>query len=224
MHGVVFSDESRFNLYHNDGRVQVYRRNGERYTNNGIVERDRFGCGGVLVWGAIFYNFRSRLLVIYGNLTARGYIDEILRPELVPLVRRKRIPMLSQQDNARPHMARLTQDIASTFFLGRRDHRIFIRSNTYGMSWAVAFVDVNTRRRLCGSWRQRFSKSRPTSLDVLSDACVVQCDPDCVNSRNVQVNTLDIDVARDLVDPLCVCDDVDRKPDVIGLIGLRDQK
>ena len=31
-------------------------------------------------------------------------------------------------------------------------------------------------------------------------------------------------VARDLVDPLCVCDNVDRKPDVIGLIGLRDSK
>ena len=31
---------SRFNLYYNDGRVHVYRRNGERYADNCIVERD----------------------------------------------------------------------------------------------------------------------------------------------------------------------------------------
>lgn len=109
-HDVVFSDESRFNLYHNDGRVRVYRRDGERYVDNCVVERDRFGGGGVMVWGAINYNFRSRLLVIHGNLTARRYVDEILRPELVPLIRRQRIPMSFQQDNARPHAARLTQD------------------------------------------------------------------------------------------------------------------
>ena len=40
----------------------------------------------------------------------------------------------------------------------------------------------------------------------------------------MQVDTLDTDVARDLVDPWCVCDNMDRKSDVIGLIGLRDSK
>lgn len=109
-HDVVFSDESRFNLYQTDGRVRVYRRDGERFADNCVVERDRFGGGGVMVWGAINYNFRSRLLIIHGNLNARRYVDEILRPELVPLLRRQRNPMLFQHDNARPHTARLTQD------------------------------------------------------------------------------------------------------------------
>ena len=40
----------------------------------------------------------------------------------------------------------------------------------------------------------------------------------------MQVDTLDIDVARDLVEPLCVCDNVDRKPDVVCLTGLLDSK
>ena len=30
---VAFSDESRFNLYFNDGRMRVYRRRGERYSD-----------------------------------------------------------------------------------------------------------------------------------------------------------------------------------------------
>ena len=59
--------------------------------------------------GATNYNIRSRLLVILGNLTARRYVDEILWPELVLLVRRQWIPMFFQQDNDCPHTARLTQ-------------------------------------------------------------------------------------------------------------------
>ena len=100
-----------------------------------------------MVWCAINYNFRSRLLVIHGNLTARRFVDEILRPE-----RRQRIPMLFQQDHALPHTARFTQDFLRqegvNILFGRRDHRNLIRSETYGMCRAVAFVDINTRRRL----------------------------------------------------------------------------
>ena len=65
-----------------------------------------------MVWGAINYNFRSRLLIIHGNLTARRYVDEVLRPELVPLIRRQRIPLVFQHDNARLHTARFTQDFS----------------------------------------------------------------------------------------------------------------
>ena len=90
--------------------MPVYRRNGERYADNCVVELDRLGGGGVMVWGAINCSFRAHLLIIHGNLTARRYVDEILRPELVPLLRRQRNPMVFQQDNARPHTARLTQD------------------------------------------------------------------------------------------------------------------
>ena len=48
---VLFSDESRFNLSHHDGRIRVFRRRGERFTDNCLIERDRFGGGSVKVWG-----------------------------------------------------------------------------------------------------------------------------------------------------------------------------
>ena len=107
---VVFSDESRFNLHHNDGRMRVYRRRGERFADPAVIERDRYGGGSVMVWGAINYDFRSQVVVINGNLTARRYIDEVLRPELVPLLQRQRNRHVFQQDNARPHTARITTD------------------------------------------------------------------------------------------------------------------
>ena len=48
---VLFSDESSFNLSHDDGRIRVFRRRGERFADNCLIERDRFGGGSVMVWG-----------------------------------------------------------------------------------------------------------------------------------------------------------------------------
>ena len=46
---VCFSDESRFNLKFNDGRIRVYRRQGERFADVNVREHDRFGGGSVMV-------------------------------------------------------------------------------------------------------------------------------------------------------------------------------
>ena len=37
---VLFSDESRFNPSHHDGRIRVFRRQGERFADNCLIERD----------------------------------------------------------------------------------------------------------------------------------------------------------------------------------------
>ena len=37
---ILFSDEFRFNLSHHDGRIRVFRRIGERFADNCLVERD----------------------------------------------------------------------------------------------------------------------------------------------------------------------------------------
>ena len=62
-----------------------------------------------MVWGAISSGFRSDLIIVNGTLTARRYIDEILAPVLVPLLRRQvgNQQLTFQQDNARAHSARL---------------------------------------------------------------------------------------------------------------------
>ena len=46
---VIFSDESRFSLHCDDGRVCMYRRRNECYADCCVLERDRFR-GGVLSW------------------------------------------------------------------------------------------------------------------------------------------------------------------------------
>lgn len=102
---VMFSDESRFCLSHADGRVRVWRRVGERYSDAAVLQRDRWGGGSLMVWAGITAAGRTELIHVNGNLTGARYLDEILRPVVLPFVRRHNVTF--QQDNARPHTARI---------------------------------------------------------------------------------------------------------------------
>ncbi|UYV71609.1 Transposase [Cordylochernes scorpioides] len=107
-HRVVFSDESRFFLSSDSRRVRVWRRRGERSNPAAIVERPTVRQRGIMVWGAIAYDSRSPLLRIQGTMTAQRYVDDVLRPVTLPYL--QGVPnALYQQDNARPHTARISQ-------------------------------------------------------------------------------------------------------------------
>ncbi|GFW09903.1 transposable element Tc1 transposase [Trichonephila clavipes] len=102
---VVFSDESRFNLWHHDGRIRVRRYAGERHIPECIIERHSRRTPGVMVWGAIAYHGRSQLLRIAGNLNSTRYINEVLQSQAIPFL--QGLPgAVFQQDNARPHVAK----------------------------------------------------------------------------------------------------------------------
>ncbi|UYV85188.1 hypothetical protein LAZ67_X004883 [Cordylochernes scorpioides] len=107
-HRVVCSDESRFCLSSDSRRVRVWRRRGERSNPAAIVERPTVRQRGIMVWGAIAYDSRSPLLRIQGTMTAQRYVDDGLRPVTLPYL--QGVPnALYQQDNARPHTARISQ-------------------------------------------------------------------------------------------------------------------
>ncbi|UYV68104.1 hypothetical protein LAZ67_5003069 [Cordylochernes scorpioides] len=89
-------------------RVRVWRRRGKRSNPAAIVERPTVRQRGIMVWGAIAYDSRSPLLRIQGTMTAQRYVDDVLRPVTLPYL--QGVPnALYQQDNARPHTARISQ-------------------------------------------------------------------------------------------------------------------
>ncbi|GFX47160.1 transposable element Tc1 transposase [Trichonephila clavipes] len=105
---VIFSDESRFSLGADDHRTRVWRRTGQRSDPAFIVERHTAISQGVTVWGAFSWDTRSSLVVLQGTLTARRYVDDILTSIVLPMLS-SRPGAIYQQDNARPHTARLSQ-------------------------------------------------------------------------------------------------------------------
>ena len=103
---VLFTNESRFLLDMLDRRRRVWRRRGDRYANCAIVEHDRYGGGSLMVWGGISVRSRTELLVLNGTLTGQRYINEVLQPVL-SFIQQHHVVL--QDDNARPHRARIVQ-------------------------------------------------------------------------------------------------------------------
>ena len=91
-------EQSRFQLYRADGRRLV----GEWFADVKVVNRVPYGGGGVMVWEGVSYGQRIQLHFIDGNLNAQRHLDEILRPIVVPFIRRHHL--MFQHDNARPHV------------------------------------------------------------------------------------------------------------------------
>lgn len=107
---VIFSDESRFLLYRTDGRVRVRRLAHEAYNNACIVPRVQAGGGGLTVWAAFHAGGKTDLVFLDGNLNQHRYLD-ILEETLVPFARATfQNNFVFQDDNARPHRARLIQN------------------------------------------------------------------------------------------------------------------
>ncbi|GFX81412.1 transposable element Tcb2 transposase [Trichonephila clavipes] len=111
---VVFSDEFRFVWGTEDNRVLLWRCPGERYNSLYTVLRHIVHTAGVMVWGVIAYDSRSTLIVMRGTLTGQRYVDDILRLHVGPFL--NDLPgAIFQQDNARPHTARVAQDFLRHF-------------------------------------------------------------------------------------------------------------
>ena len=105
-----FSGQSRFTRNFADGRLRVWRRPGERFTEACVMPVDRFGCGSLMVWGAVHYAGKTNLIVIRQTPNAQRYCDGILRPVVAPFMRINN-RCIFQQNHTRPHIASLSSNV-----------------------------------------------------------------------------------------------------------------
>ncbi|GFX05781.1 transposable element Tcb2 transposase [Trichonephila clavipes] len=143
---VIFSDESRFSLGADDHRTRVWRRSGQRSDPAFIVERHTAISQGVTVWGAISWDTRSSLVVLQGTLTARRYVDDILTPIVLPMLS-SRPGAIYQQDNARPHTARLSQQCLQGYDV---------------LPWPARSPDLSPIEHVCDALGRQLQPSRDT--------------------------------------------------------------
>ncbi|GFV34819.1 transposable element Tcb2 transposase [Trichonephila clavipes] len=72
-------DESRFSLSSDSHRILIWRERGSRNHPSNIIERDRYGGRGVLVWGGIMLGSRTELHIFdAGSVNGTRYCNEIL--------------------------------------------------------------------------------------------------------------------------------------------------
>ena len=103
----VFSDESRFCLSSNDGRVRVWREPNTSYDPRNLTYTQR-GSVSVMVWGCVGLYGVGDLVVVDGNIDNAKYLDILdshLFPSIANIFGYTQHPFVFQDDNAPAHRA-----------------------------------------------------------------------------------------------------------------------
>jgi len=145
---VIFSDESKYNLFGSDGRGYVWRKKNSELQPKNLLPTVKFGGGKVLVWGCMAASGVGNLVFIDGHMTAAMYVD-ILRANLRASARKLGLEYTFrfQQDNDPKHTALFTRE----FLLYNAPRRLLTPPQSPDMNvienlWSLLEVEVRKRR------------------------------------------------------------------------------
>ncbi|GFT91545.1 transposable element Tcb2 transposase [Trichonephila clavipes] len=128
---VLFTDESRFTMESDSGRLLIWREQRTRYHQSNTVERHSYRGGGILVWAGISLGGHTDLHVFHGGtVTGLRYRDEILDPYVRPYAAAIGNDFILMDDNARPHRAGIVEEYLEDHGLER-------------MEWPARSPDLN---------------------------------------------------------------------------------
>lgn len=176
---VIFTDESRYILDRTDGRQRVRRLRGENLRNDCVQETNQAGGGSVMVWAGIHYGGKTPLAAPEGNVNAVVYRD-ILERHCLPYARRVYGNNFQlQDDNARPHRARLVRE-----FLDAED--------VQQMPWPACSPDMNPIEHAWDALGRAINErnNHPQNVQELAQALTEEWDALPLNTINNLVDSM----------------------------------
>lgn len=107
---VMFSDESKFNIFHCDGRVRVWRKPKCELDADKVQATVKHGGGGAMIWGCMASSGVGELVFIDGIMDKMIYLD-ILKNNLKTSAQRLNLGAnwRFQQDNDPKHTAHVVK-------------------------------------------------------------------------------------------------------------------
>ncbi|GFS98838.1 transposable element Tcb2 transposase [Trichonephila clavipes] len=119
---VLFTDESRFSLSSDSHRILIWRERGSRNHPSNIIERDRYGSHGVLVWGGIMLGSRTDLHNFdSGSVNGTRYCNEILLSHVRLFRGAMGLQFLFMDDNAPCHRTVAAEQLLESEDIERMD-------------------------------------------------------------------------------------------------------
>ncbi|GFX74637.1 transposable element Tcb1 transposase [Trichonephila clavipes] len=100
-----------------------------------------------MVWGGIGYHSRTPLVRIAGTLNSQRHISEVLEPVILPYLQGLATAIF-QQDNARPHVARIVQ-------------RFFVNHQIELLPWPARYPDLSPIENMWSMVAQRLTQITP---------------------------------------------------------------
>ncbi|GFV73892.1 transposable element Tcb2 transposase [Trichonephila clavipes] len=119
---VLFTDESRFSLSSDSHRILIWRERGSRNHPSNIIERDRYGGRGVLVWEGIMLGSRTDLHIFdAGSVNGTRYCNEILHPYVRLFRGSMGLQFLFMDDNSPCHRTVAAEQLLESEDIERMD-------------------------------------------------------------------------------------------------------
>ncbi|GFV36758.1 transposable element Tcb2 transposase [Trichonephila clavipes] len=120
--GFSSDHESRFSLSSDSHRILIWRERGSRNHPSNIIERDRYGGRGVLVWGGIMLGSRTDLHIFdAGSVNGTRYCNEILLPYVRLFRGAMGLQLLFMDDNAPCHRTVAAEQLLESEDIERMD-------------------------------------------------------------------------------------------------------
>ncbi len=151
---VLWSDETKINLFGSDGVKCVWQQPGEVYKDKCVLPTVKHGDGSVMVWGCMSAAGTGELQIIKGTMNANMYCD-ILKQSMIPSFRRLGRRAVFQHDNPK-HTSTTTTALLKKL-------RVKV------MDWPSMSPDPNPVEHMWGILKWKAEERKVTDIHQLRD-------------------------------------------------------